>query len=90
MAERWYQGIGMRDFSGVPRRATGSLMTQEEVDLCQRELEEKWREEELQAAYAAVSKAIASHRWWGWRSISNSVRMFITSVKLRLGMRLWP
>ena len=45
---------------------------------------------ERQAAYAAVSKAIASYRWWGWTSISCAVRMWVTGIKLRLGMRLWP
>lgn len=50
----------------------------------------KQAEWERQEAYKAVAKALSSYRWWGWRSISNSVRMFITSIKLRLGMRLWP
>ena len=65
-------------------------MTQSEVEQCQEELTEKYRQEERQAAYAAVAKALAKHRWWGWQSISSSVRMWLTGVKFRLGMKLWP
>lgn len=45
---------------------------------------------ERQEAYAAVSKALASYRWWGWTSITNAIRMWVTGVKFRLGMKLWP
>jgi len=48
------------------------------------------RDKELQEAYAVVSKAIATHRWWGWTSLVNHARMTVTRIKLWLGMRLWP
>lgn len=47
-------------------------------------------EAERQEAYKAVSLALAKHRWWGWGSITRSIRMWITGVKFRLGMKLWP
>jgi hypothetical protein len=47
-------------------------------------------EQEREAAYAAVSKAMATYRWWGFTAILCRVRMFITGIKLRLGMKLWP
>ncbi len=48
-------------------------------------------EQERQAAYAAVSKAIARHnRWWSIAGLVMSFRLWVTSVKLRLGMKLWP
>ncbi len=28
-------------------------------------------------AYAAVSAALASYRWWGWTNIVNTFRLFI-------------
>lgn len=68
----------------------GPYMTQEEVERCQAELAAKWAEEERQEAYAAVSRAMASYRWWGFTSILCTIRMFITSMRLRLGMKLWP
>lgn len=50
----------------------------------------RMEEAEREAAYAAVSKAMATYRWWGWTALLCKVRMFITGVKLRLGMKLWP
>jgi hypothetical protein len=45
---------------------------------------------ERQAAYEACKKALATYRWWGWSSILSSIRMWLTGVKFRLGMKLWP
>ncbi len=45
---------------------------------------------ERQEAYAAVAKAIAQHRWWGFTSLLQSFRLWVTSVRFRLGMKLWP
>lgn len=47
-------------------------------------------EEERQLAYAAVAKAMATYRWWGWTSIVITFRMFLTSCRIKLGMKLWP
>lgn len=47
-------------------------------------------EQEREAAYAAVSKAMANYRWWGWTSIVIVFRMFLTSCRIKLGMKLWP
>jgi hypothetical protein len=45
---------------------------------------------EREAAYAAVSKAMASYRWWGFTALLASFRIWLTQVKFRLGMKLWP
>lgn len=45
---------------------------------------------ERQEAYKAVSKAMSTYRWWGWTALICKLRMFITSIKFRLGMKLWP
>lgn len=46
--------------------------------------------ERMEEAYAASAKAIASYRWWGFTSLMMHFRLWVTSVKLRLGMKLWP
>lgn len=38
-------------------------------------------ERERQAAYAAVTKALASYRWWGWTNIVNTVRIWLQSLR---------
>jgi hypothetical protein len=45
---------------------------------------------ERQEAVAAVRKALASYRWWGLSAVLNRLRMLVTRVKMRFGMRLWP
>lgn len=45
---------------------------------------------EREAAYAAVSKAMASYRWWGFTALLAGFRIWLTQVKFRLGMKLWP
>jgi hypothetical protein len=45
---------------------------------------------ERERAYAATSKALSSYRWWGFTNILFAFRMWCTSVRLRLGMKLWP
>jgi hypothetical protein len=47
-------------------------------------------EAERQAAYEAVSKAMATYRWWGFTSLLATFRIWLTGVKFRLGMKLWP
>lgn len=68
-----------------------------DIHACREESEEERAERleflahwERQAAYEAVAVALAKHRWWGWGSITRSIRMWITGVKFRLGMKLWP
>jgi hypothetical protein len=62
--------------------------TESEEDRIQRIREMEQAEYAL--AYAAATKALASYRWWGWTNIISTVRMWITGVKIRLGMKLWP
>ena len=71
------------------------LMSHRKAARCETDDEEALRlqmlaEMERQEAYEAVSKAISSYRWWGWTMLMCRLCMFITSIKLRLGMRLWP
>lgn len=41
-------------------------------------------------ANEAVKAALAKHRWWGFTSLLSSFRIWLTGVKFRLGMKLWP
>lgn len=43
-----------------------------------------------EAANAAVKLALARHHWWTPWSLLRSFRVWLTGVKFRLGMRLWP
>ncbi len=44
---------------------------------------EAFAKEEREAANRAVSKALASYRWWGWTNIVNTVRLKIQAWRLR-------
>ena len=43
-----------------------------------------------EAAYKAVALALSNYHWWGWRNLSNTIRTWLTVVKLRLGFKMWP
>ena len=47
-------------------------------------------DKEREVAYLAVSKALATYRWWGFTNIVHTVRICITRIRLFLGMRMWP
>ena len=59
----------------------------DELDRLEREAQ---AEREREKAYAAVSRAITSYRSWGFTALLCRFRMFCTSIRIRLGMKLWP
>ena len=42
---------------------------------------------ERQLAYDAVSKAVASYRWWGWNTLLTRVRLAIQAWRFRRANR---
>ncbi len=63
---------------GVARE---KLTWEEEKAIHSELLAARAREEAIERAqaYAAVSAALASYRWWGWTNIVNTIRIWIQS-----------
>ncbi len=45
-------------------------------------------EQERQRAYAAVSAALSSYRWWGWTNIINTIRCAIQAWRQRRALKV--
>lgn len=65
-------------------RVTDNALTWEEEKALHAELlaaRDAEAERERQRAYAAVSSALATYRWWGWTNIVNSIRIWMQSFR---------